>query len=341
MKKATCCLLLMLLFSRVFAQRIDLPVNAYIDRSVQVYETSSPALLLKEITTPHQTDMQKIRSIFGWITGNIAYNVRAAARSRSSVMFEEMDDDTARVLKPLNLRVAETVLRRRMAVCDGYARLFKTLCDHAGIPSEVISGYARTGWDRRRSKFGSNHSWNVVFIDTAWYLLDATWASGHTNFRGDEFIRQYDSRYFLTSPGQFITDHYPEDVRWTLLKDPPTLNEFYNSPYRYKGFVKTGIQSFLPSKGVIEASVGDSIRFEVNASIVYGLLEVVSGDQPEDTIWNDDEPVIYGGRRKTYTYHITPNTGQWLYVICNGYVILRYKLNIRKPEDKVAMRTEN
>jgi hypothetical protein len=327
-------------FSLAFAQRADLPLISYIDQSVRAYENSGPALLIKEITNPGQTDKQKVTAIFRWITDNISYNIRAAARNHGYI-YEETDDDTARVLKPLNLRVAETVLKRRMAVCDGYARLFKTLCDHAGIPVKVITGYARTGWYRRQTKFGSNHSWNAVYIDSAWYLLDATWASGHTNYRGDEFIREYDNRYFLTDPWQFIQDHYPDDASWTLLKEPPTLNEFSQSPFRYMGFLKTGIRSYSPSRGVIEAAIGDSIRFEAESSIVYGLLEVVSGSQPEDTIWNDDAPVIIGGRKKSFTYTVTASTGNWLYVICNGYVILRYRLNIRKPENKIAALSAN
>lgn len=255
------------------------------------------------------------------------------------MMFEE-PDDTGKILKPLNLRVAETVLRRRMAVCDGYARLFKTFCDYAGIPSEVVMGYARVNGGGGRSKFKSNHTWNAVYIDSAWYLLDATWASGFTNYRGDEFTRAYDDKYFLTSPDQFILDHYPEDITWTLLKDPPAPGEFYSGPFRYTGFVKSRIDTYRPAKGIVEAAVGDSIRFEVESSSEQGLL-FVSDRQPVDTIWSDDEPVIIGGRKKSFTYTVTDPAAEWLYVTCNGRIILRYRLNIRKPDNKVAMLSGN
>jgi hypothetical protein len=335
--KWICCLLLTAFFFSVHAQRYDLPVNYYIDQSVKEYTTSTPALLVKEIIAANHTDRQKVTSIFRWITDNISYNTKVAGRNKNSYMFyEEPDDDTARIIKPLNLRVAETVLKRKMAVCDGYARLFKTMCDNAGIPCEVITGYARTGWVIRRAGFGSNHTWNAVYVDSAWRLLDVTWASGYTNYRGDEFIRRYDDKYFFTPPGQFIQDHYPEDIRWALLKEPPEPTEFNSSPLRYLGFIKMGIHSFKPAKGIIEVAIGDSIRFEADASVDQGLLEVVSGDRPVDTIWFDEEPVPIIGKKKSFTYKVTEKAGDWLYVICNGFVILRYKLNIRKPENKIA-----
>jgi hypothetical protein len=223
-----------------------------------------------------------------------------------------------------------------MAICDGYARLFKTLCDNADVPCEIITGYARTGWNSRRTGFASNHTWNAVYFDSSWHLLDVTWASGYVNGSGDLFTQRYDDRYFLTPPEQFVLDHYPEDVRWTLLKETPTLNEFNLSPLRFIGYLKMGIHSFVPEKGIIEASIGDSIYFEASASVNQGLLEVASGNRPIDTIWNDNEPVPMIGKKKSCFYRVTEKTDEWLYVICNGYVILRYKINIRRPENKLA-----
>jgi Transglutaminase-like superfamily len=333
--KWICYLLLAAFIFSANAQRIDLPVNYYIDQSVRDYKKSTPALLVKEIIASDQTSRQKVTSIFRWITDNISYNVKVAGRNRNYYIYEDADDDTGRIIKPLNLRVAETVLKRKMAVCDGYARLFKVMCDYADIPCEIIIGYARTGWGR--TKFSSNHTWNAVYIDSSWHLLDVTWASGATNYRGDEFFRRYDDRYFLTPPAQFIADHYPEDIRWALLKEPPLVNEFNYSPLRFIGFIKMGIHSFSPAKGIIEASIGDSIRFEADASVDQGLLEVVSGDRPIDTIWFDEEPVPIIGKKKTCTYKVTEQTGEWLYVICNGYVILRYKLSIKIAGNKTVM----
>ena len=52
------------------------------------------------------------------------------------------------------------------AVCDGYTKAYKVLCDQAGLTCEFVSSDA------------INHSWNMVQVgggDTAWYYVDCTW----------------------------------------------------------------------------------------------------------------------------------------------------------------------
>src|SRR5213594_3421564 len=147
-----------------------------------VEEFTSPVTLAKLLTASDTTGHQKVKSIFKWVTDNIAYNVKSfqnRIRTSSTDYWLEEDDDTSAVLKPLNERVAEIVLKRRTAVCDGYARLFKTLCDYAGIRCEIITGYAKINTNRIGVQYRSNHKWNAVFIDSNWCLLDATWASGY------------------------------------------------------------------------------------------------------------------------------------------------------------------
>jgi hypothetical protein len=293
----------------------------------------SPEELAQLLTANYSTQRQKVESIFRWITDNISYNVKSLTRTGSPVIYEE-PDDTARVLKPLTERVAETVLRRRIAVCDGYARLFKSLCDHAGIGCEIITGYARVSWDRSHTRFRSNHKWNAVLIDNKWYLLDATWASGFITFR-NEFIREYDSYYFLTPPEQFIRDHYPEDLNWTLMDKPPVVAEFYHSPLRYNGFIRCGITSYYPQTGVIDVTAGDSVRFQIESNSERKIF-LVAEKPPVDS--DDVEPDRKGAgyRKAEYVYAVSDTSPEWLYAICDGEVILRYKLNVRKTDTRTA-----
>jgi hypothetical protein len=307
---------------------------------VPPFETISPDSLSYKLTSAYSTDIEKLRSIFHWITDNIAYrtkNYSAYKKGKQQIITEELEDSIYES-KHLNERIAIDVLRKKEAVCDGYGRLFKVLCDYAGLRSEIITGYARTNMSRMGSQFQPNHRWNAVLIDSTWSLLDATWASGFISSPGDQFVKAYDDYYFLTSPQDFIRDHYPEDYRWTLLSNPPTLKEFYRSPFRHSAFSKYSISSFSPSKGVIEATLGDTISIELTIADIENKRKIAPDTLrdavdwlPENNIADLSEFTVVGDRKKiSYQYLITDDTKEWLNIIYNEDVVLRYRLNIQK-----------
>src|SRR6266487_1722303 len=328
--------LLILMINLAFPQAQSVNFNSIDSKEI---ETASPATLAKLLIINDTTDRQKVRSIFKWVTDNIAYNVKSfqnRGRASSADYWLEADDDTSVVLKPLNERVAEMVLKRRTAVCDGYSRLFKTLCDYAGIRCETITGYAKTNMNRIGVQFRSNHKWNAVFIDSNWCLLDATWASGYINYR-DEFEREYNAHYFLTPPDEFILDHYPEDLRWTLLSYPPTFKEFNYTPFKTAAFSRNYTSAFKPENGIIEASVGDSIVIELETNRPkrnIWVIDVTNADS--NTIWimqccGVGKPVnIIKGNKVSYTYRVVSDRVEWLNIIYDDEMIMRYKLNIKK-----------
>jgi hypothetical protein len=221
-------------------------------------------------------------------------------------------------------------------VCDGYSRLFKTLCDYAGIKSVIIYGYARSYSNRVGTRFSSNHTWNAVLIDNKWELLDATWASGYINFN-DDFVKSYNDNYFLTPPQQFIQDHYPESIEWALLSKPPTLAEFRNSPFKNQSFVKHGIKSYMPSTGIIEAKIGDTIRIEIVADSKEKNLLLSAHPFIEPGLLSLINPFLvfssfsHYNDKKTTGHYILQTPLEWLYVIWNGETILRYKVKLYDP----------
>ncbi|HUP10712.1 MAG TPA: transglutaminase domain-containing protein, partial [Niastella sp.] len=258
MKTTYCCVVFLVLTIIVRAQ--ERPVSfSRIDWAVQSIDAETPESLAFQLTAPYKTDLEKVRSIFRWITEHIAYTTRPRVYINDrSLRYKQPPLDSMLALKSVDEIVAYSVLQKRTAVCNGYARLFKTLCGYAGIPAEIITGYARVG--NSSSKFRSNHSWNAVYVDSTWRLVDATWASGFISYT-DEFVKQYDESFFFPEPEQFIRSHYPEDMRWALLQDPPTLSEFYHTPFKLTAFMKYGISTYTPARGVIEAAVGDTLQF--------------------------------------------------------------------------------
>lgn len=79
-------------------------------------------------------------------------------------------------------------LFEREAVCDGYSRLVKMLCDDAGVDCHIVIGEVLNS---------GGHAWNLVKVNGKWYHLDVTWNDGC----GDE------SLYFL------IPDSYLDGER--------------------------------------------------------------------------------------------------------------------------------
>lgn len=297
---------------------------------------TNPAVLAQMITAGHTNELDKVRAIFHWITDNIAYNTiifQKRTRYQPKVKTTGEQDDTSMVLKPLNERVAEGVLKRRVAVCDGYSRLFKTLCDYAGIKSVIIYGYARNFSNRVGTRFFSNHTWNAVSINGKWELLDATWASGYINFN-DDFVKSYNDKYFLAPPQQFIEDHYPELIEWALLSKPPTLGEFRYSPFKYQSFFKKRILSISPTTGTIEAKIGDTINIEIETVSEEKNLLITGYPIMQSALLSLFNPLLMQesltvtSSKKLKGHYIVNTPIEWLYVILNGETVLRYKVKL-------------
>jgi hypothetical protein len=306
--------------------------------TLKTFSQDDPATLAIQLTANQTTELGKVKAIFNWITENISYKTKVKKAIIGKASFKNyFDADDDGPLKPVNERVSYAILKKREAVCDGYARLFTTLCDYAGIRSEIIVGYAR-GNNFSKQRFIVNHYWNAVQIDRKWYLLDATWASGYLSRYGDEFIRSFDPGYFLTPPEIFIRDHYPDDARWTLLDDLRVPDEFRHSPFRQKSFIKYGFQSFYPSNGIIEASVGDTIRLKLETA----QTRRISPDLLADTaIYTHSPNWVFlrpdPGENPTssnYTFPVTSGEIKWLYLVYNDDLVLRYKVNVKTGDRK-------
>jgi hypothetical protein len=298
-----------------------------IDSKVESIPFGKADELAKQLAALGKTDLEKVRAIFRWITEHIDYNVRRFDRKRTSAdLFYEEPDDSAAALPSLDERVATKVLNKKIAFCDGYSRLFKTLCEYAGIKAEIIHGYGRTGTTKR---FAVNHTWNAVYIDSAWHLLDVTWSSGSITW-ANEYIKQYNDFYFLTPPEAFINDHYPEDIQWTLMTDPPLYREFNQSPFRHAGFIKAGINNFFPAKGILDVALGDTVTIVLKARREIRNIFVSESPVFDTTRVMIIPPLGKVDEKISFKYNITPATGEWLYVFCNDELALRYRLNIKR-----------
>jgi Transglutaminase-like superfamily len=332
---------LLLFYHIAFAQQR--PVSFYeIDERVKSIDPAAPSELAYTLTKDYSTQKEKLRSIFSWITEHISYRVKGHNRNMQTNNHNKniLSADTIN-WGYANDVVAATVLQNKSAFCDGYARLFKTLCDYAGLRCAIISGYGNGDYSRQY-KFRCNHTWNAVYIDSAWHLLDVTWASGYTNYSGDEFTKRLNEDYFMAAPENFIRDHFPDDLRWTLMENPPLPGEFNKAPYRSRSFTKYKITSYPAFNGIIEAAVGDTIQIDIESADTKAdgkvsadtAISFDSSLQKLDAAVAFLEPATTGDNKQKfhYTFFVENNSIEWLHIVYNHDVILRYRLKIKKQK---------
>jgi Transglutaminase-like superfamily len=160
-------------------------------------ETYSTTSIANYIQGNFNTDKDKIRAIYAWVTHNINYN-------KDSMYYSFWGEDPERKLS--------SVLKTRKGVCENFASLLTRIAAKCGIPSHLVNGYTKmTGTVK-----WNGHGWTAVYINNEWLLCDPTWDAGFTA----------NTNYFLIQPDQFIETHMPFDPLWQLLEYPISHKEF-------------------------------------------------------------------------------------------------------------------
>lgn len=157
------------------------------------------------------SDKEKARAIYIWISHNIKYDLSLINSSQRYNAEQEITDH---------------VLKYRKGVCLHYAELFLAMSKSVGLKSYMISGYTRDGLGNIADL---GHAWNGIQINSNFYLIDVTWASGYVD--NGKYVHNFNDDYFLISPNNFIKDHMPFDPIWQFLKNPITNNEFLTKDF--------------------------------------------------------------------------------------------------------------
>lgn len=185
---------------------------------VDRHATKAPKNLEKDLntlttylTSPYQDEFEKARSIYVWITHHIDYDYGALGEK----------------VKRINKHNAD-ILKRKKAICLGYANLFQEMSKLAGLKSFVISGYSKGTLTTKPQMKEPDHAWNAIQLNKDWYLLDATWGTSTQNEK-NSFIQVKKEHYFLTPPHLFVLNHLPADPKWQLLKCPVSVELFQGS----------------------------------------------------------------------------------------------------------------
>ena len=163
--------------------------------------TRSIAKLAAHLAAGADTDVEKLRAIYAWVTMNIDYEDNYVS------------SDFWATPEYIEEQSAENVLHNRTAVCQGYANLFCALARELDLPCEVVTGIVKESGGEVPEM---GHAWVVAQADGQWRLFDPTWgvpAPGMSAYVVNE-------KYFDTPPDRFILNHLPDDPVWQLLEKP-------------------------------------------------------------------------------------------------------------------------
>ncbi|TVZ15431.1 transglutaminase domain-containing protein [Maribacter sp. MAR_2009_72] len=165
------------------------------------------------LTSKLNSEDEKIRALYIWITHNIKYNL---SQINSEFQYSSYD------------KMVEETIKTRKGVCGHYAQLFHSMCKSIGIESFVIAGYTRQLDSYEISEL--DHAWNAVKINGNYLFVDNTLAAGFLDYKGN-YIHEFSDDYFLIPPKAFIKTHVPFDPIWQFLDNPISNVDFKNKDF--------------------------------------------------------------------------------------------------------------
>ena len=259
-------------------------VDAY---SRAVSKSNDYKVMAKNLTTPFKTQQEKVRAIFIWITDNISYDfdkyfIDKANGGYTRIYGTSMKEIEIKRQKLKQEKILKTYQTGK-GVCEDYSFLFEAMCQSVSIEAKTIVGFARFNpADIGRMSKNINHAWNSVKIDGKWYLLDATWAAGTTDFRTGIFTKKFQEGFYLTDPEIFILNHFPEESKFQYLDKPLSFESFSNYPFIHDGYYDYEALSFSPYNAFINSLQN-----------IYEIRIEFENKVPDIIVMENENPIKY------------------------------------------------
>lgn len=121
-------------------------------RNIEKTKELSPEIKEKteEITKACKTDEERANAISKYIIRNYAYEAIVGTKSEDASL--------------------ENFWDYKIGNCWQYSKLFRTMCEYAGMESRIVYGYVNG-----RDDLENRHAWNEVKVDNEWKYIDVTW----------------------------------------------------------------------------------------------------------------------------------------------------------------------
>jgi len=196
------------------------------------------------------TELEILRAFYYWETHAVAFDCKA---------YHNPDRNSA---------TASAALMSRKATSEGFANLYKAMCDIAHIKCEVVAGvYRRDADDIGNFNESARQYWNIVESDGTKFVVDASLGAGTTDAKVKNFTPEYTDAWWLSTRTLFALTHFPDSAKHQLLQIPVTKQEFTSSPVVAGYAIVMNISPFKTMKGELHG------REDTSASLVFSVLK--------------------------------------------------------------------
>ncbi|MDR1902105.1 MAG: hypothetical protein LBQ88_07495 [Treponema sp.] len=155
-----------------------------------------------------------------------------------------------------------SVLKKKTAVCEGYANLYNKMCTLAGLESMVINGYSKGFGYRGAIGDYTDHAWNAVKLNNKWYLVDVTWNAGYVDAR--TFVKKYSTAYLFLDSRSFLYSHLPEKPEQQFYAPAVSAEDFQKEAFIAGIFFQYGLE-MKAGQPLYNNFIEETFSFEVNA----------------------------------------------------------------------------
>ncbi|MFD0796656.1 transglutaminase domain-containing protein [Maribacter chungangensis] len=320
------------------AQRSDFRHIDFTKADSIAYEHQNESLenlpiLTHNLTAHLATDVEKFRAIYTWVGISIENDYSSYLTTKKK---RKKLSDKPTALREWNNsftpKVFENLVKHKKTACTGYAYLIRELAALAGIKSKIVDGYGRTATLLLDGNSIPNHSWNTVLLNGKWYLCDATWSAGKIilDADGPRFEQDYFDGYFLASPELFIKNHYPLDIKSSLLDQPPTFEAFLKGPVVYKAAFRANIIPKAPQEMQLTIVKNEDISFRFSSEEAIEIADLSLVLNKGGTSRNVLPKIIEDGKEYVLTHNFSTPISYDAHVKLGDDFIASYVVRVKR-----------
>ena len=219
--------------------------------------------------------------IYKWISQNIEYN---------------WNYDIEREI----LSVTILTYKEGKGVAIEISGLFKSLYEFLIIDSNIITVLTKlTTYNRNKTNLIDikDYSWNSVFINGKYYLIDSIRGAGSCN--STRFYKGQDEKFFGINPKDSIRFHFPNNKKCQLLSKPITKDEFNSKALITEGifnYFKTFSPDVQTLRNEGDIKLVKTFDKPIDKIEIFGLMDTMNYEENELLmVYFLDDPTISNG----------------------------------------------